>query len=79
MTGWGVTLAMDFKAALAAEIEAKKRLLEKAAGDKKSVKVADLERQKQEEYFVKQRLIEAEREVKTKVSYSGFPNSRRQS
>lgn len=55
----------DFKAAIAAEIEAKKRALERAAGDKKSVKVAELERQRQEEYLAKQKVIEAEREVRS--------------
>ena len=58
---------MDFKATIAAEIEAKKRALEKVAtGEKKSVKVAELERQRQEEYLAKQKQIEEEREVRTK-------------
>lgn len=64
---------MDFKAALQAEIEAKKRQLNKLATSKdvgdsqgaqvKSVKVADLEKQKQEEYLEKQRQLEEQRQV----------------
>lgn len=56
---------MDFKAALQAEIEAKKRQLEKINNgtEKKSVKVADLEKQRQEEYLEKQRLLEEQRQV----------------
>lgn len=56
---------MDFKAALQEEIEAKKRQLEKISNgtEKKSVKVADLEKQRQEEYLEKQRLIEEQRQV----------------
>jgi hypothetical protein len=57
---------MDFKATIAAEIEAKKLAMQKAGGDRKSVKVADLERQKQEEYFANQKLLEEEREVANK-------------
>lgn len=65
---------MDFKAALQAEIEAKKRQLNKLAASKDaadaqgsqvtSVKVADLEKQKQEEYLEKQRQLEEQRQVK---------------
>lgn len=56
---------MDFKAALQEEIEAKKRQLEKISNgtEKKSVKVADLEKQRQEEYLEKQRLLEEQRHV----------------
>lgn len=54
---------MDFKAALQAEIEAKKRKLEQLT-DKKSVKVADLEKQREAEYLEKQRAIEEQRQVK---------------
>lgn len=54
---------MDFKAALQAEIEAKKRKLEQLT-DKRSVKVADLEKQREEEYLEKQRAIEEQRQVK---------------
>lgn len=57
---------MDFKAALQAEIEAKRRQFEKISNgtEKKSVKVADLEKQRQEEYSEKQRLLEEQRQVK---------------
>ena len=66
---------MDFKAALQAEIEAKKRQLNKAAGGNadsnnsqtkegvKSVKVADLERHKHEEYLEKQKALDDQRQV----------------
>lgn len=61
---------MDFKAALQAEIEAKKRKLSKissseSSSSSKSVKVADLERQRQEEYLEKQRIIEEQRQVRS--------------
>ena len=57
---------MDFKAALQAEIEAKKRQFEKVNNgtEKKSVKVADLEKQRQEEYLGKQKVLEEQRQVK---------------
>lgn len=57
----------DFKAALQAEIEAKKRKLNEISTSSKSVKsvkVADLERQRQEEYLEKQRALEEQRKVK---------------
>ena len=57
---------MDFKEALQAEIEAKKKQLEKLSNGtekKKSIKLADLEKQRQEEYFEKQRLLEEQRQV----------------
>lgn len=59
--------SMDFKAALQAEIESKKRQLEKLNNEtgKKSVKVSDLEKQREEEYFDKQRILEEQRKVKT--------------
>ena len=61
---------MDFKAAIQAEIEAKKRQLEKINGtEKKSVKVADLEKQRQEEYLEKQRILEDQRQVQKRNSY----------
>lgn len=57
---------MDFKAALQAEIEAKKRQLEKFSNgtEKKSVKVVDLEKQRQEEYLEKQRALDEQRQVR---------------
>lgn len=70
---------MDFKAALQAEIEAKKRQLNKLSsssndleengnvGKVKSVKVADMERQKQEEYLEKQRALDEQRQVSYKM------------
>lgn len=83
--GWGGTLLawptyllpasahMDFKAALQAEIEAKKRQINKLKSSngssetndktKNSVKVADLEKQKQEEYMEKQRTLDDQRQV----------------
>lgn len=62
---------MDFKAALQAEIEAKKRQLSKAVNKSEefsetkrfSVKVSDLEKQKQEEYTAKQKALEQQRQV----------------
>ena len=54
---------MDFKAALQAEIEAKKRQLEKFSKTSSSVKVSDLEKQKEAEYLEKQRALDAQREV----------------
>jgi hypothetical protein len=58
---------MDFKAALQAEIEAKKLQFEKLSTNgtekKKSVKVADLEKQRHEEYLEKQRILEEQRQV----------------
>lgn len=62
---------MDFKAALQAEIEAKKRQLSKVSGSEtsktttksNSVKVSDLEKQRQEEYLEKQRALEEQRQV----------------
>lgn len=64
---------MDFKAALQAEIEAKKRQINKLKSlngssetndkTKNSVKVADLEKQKQEEYMEKQRALDDQRQV----------------
>lgn len=57
----------DFKAALQAEIEAKKRKLNEISTSSKSVKsvkVADLERKRQEEYLEKQRALEEQRKVK---------------
>ena len=72
---------MDFKAALQAEIEAKKRQFDKITATPnsnsadsganvkaKSVKVADLERQKQEEYLEKQRVLDEHRQVQGKVN-----------
>ena len=72
---------MDFKAALQAEIEAKKRQFDKITATQnsnsadsganvkaKSVKVADLERQKQEEYLEKQRVLDEHRQVQGKVN-----------
>lgn len=59
---------MDFKAALQAEIEDKKRQFSKlsSSSDKsgKSIKTADLEKQRQEEYLKKQMIIEEQRKVK---------------
>lgn len=57
---------MDFKAALQAEIEAKKKQLSrvKSGTGGSSVKVADLERERQEEYLEKQRILEESRQLK---------------
>lgn len=55
---------MDFKAALQAEIEAKKRQLDKFGKNGSSVKVSEIERQKEEEYLAKQRELDSQREVK---------------
>ena len=73
---------MDFKAALQAEIEAKKRQLSRISSSEsidehkinksKSVKVSDLERQRQEEYFEKQRIIDDQRQVKIACSCSSI-------
>lgn len=60
---------MDFKAALQAEIETKKRQFNKLSSENnstssKSVKVADVEKQKQEEYMEKQKTLDYQRQVK---------------
>ena len=49
----------DFKSTLQAEIEAKKRQF----SEKKSVKVSDLEKLREEEYFGKQRALDEQRQV----------------
>lgn len=66
---------MDFKAALQAEIETKKRQLakvsnsnSKSSADKiTSVKVSDLEKQRQEEYLEKQNSLNEHRNVKKMI------------
>lgn len=63
---------MDFKAALQAEIEAKKRQFAKVSSSESSkninknwnsVKVSDLEKQRVEEYLEKQKALEEQRQV----------------
>lgn len=58
---------MDFKAALQAEIETKKRQLARLSNSEDkitSVKVSDLEKQRQEEYLEKQNSLNEHRKVK---------------
>lgn len=58
---------MDFKAALQAEIETKKRQLARLSNSEDkitSVKVSDLENQRQEEYLEKQNSLNEHRKVK---------------